>query len=211
MAAVNGDSGDWDIDAFLDGYKPRTKTVTIYQRGDLVDEHARLESNLAASATGGDPDQAREILARIKAITAELEGSGRTFHVEACSHDEWYQLLVAHPATDDERKAMPNSAVGAEFQAHAMALCVRRPKVSVAQAKRMRAGMRPDDFDRLWLAVIDCVEGQVEVPKSGLATAVASLFDASSTPPANRAARRRSSSAAKGARSRSTSTTKKAG
>lgn len=211
MAEGNGDSGDWDIDAFLDGYKRRTKTVTIYQRGDLVDEHARLEAELAASAADGDPDQARKILDRIKAITMELEGSGRTFHLEACSHDEWYQLMATNPPTEDERKAMPGSAVGADFQAHAMAACVRQPQVSVDQAQRMRASMRPDDYDRLWLAVIECVEGQVEVPKSGLATAVASLFDASSTPRGNRAARRRSSSAGKGARSPSTSTTKKAG
>lgn len=207
----NGDSEGWDVDAFLDGYKPRTATVTIYQRGDLVAEHARLETELAQSAADGDPDRTREVLARIKAAAADLEGSGREFHVEACSHDEWYQLMVDHPPDDAERQARPNSAVGADFQAHALARCVRSPKVSVAQARRMRADMRPDDFDRVWLAVIECVEGAVEVPKSGLATAVASLFDASSTPRGNRASRRRSSSAAKGGRSSSTSTTRKAG
>jgi hypothetical protein len=213
MADDNGDG--WDLDEFLDGYQRRRKTVTLYGRGDLVDEHARLEAELVqvgstADVDDGDADRVRDILDRIKTAEAELAASGREFTVEACSHDEWYRLMVDHPPSEAERKSNPNTAVGAVFQAHAVARCVVTPKVTITQAKRMRAEMRPDDFDRLWMAVIECVEGGVEVPKSGLATAVAKLFDSSSTPPGNRASRRRSSSAGAAARSKSTRTTKKA-
>jgi len=210
MSEGNGDSGDWDVDAFLDGYKPRTKTVTIYQRGDLVDEHAHLEAELARAAAAGEEAEAKATLERLLAVEAELGGSGRTFDIEACSHDEWYRLMAAHPPTEAERQADPESAVGADFQAHAIAACARRPALTETQVRRMRAALRPDDFDRLWLAAIESVKGQVEAPKSELATAVAQLFAVSSTPPAKRARPRRSSSAGNGGRSPSTSTDRKA-
>lgn len=206
----------FDVDAFLDGYRPRVEPVELVQRGDLVSEHARLEGELAEAAGSGSSDddghveRSQELAERIVALEAEIEASKATFTFSSCSHEAWYRLMAEHPPSNEERAAQPQAAVGTEFQIHALAECSRSPKLTVAQARRMR-DMRPDDFDRCWLAVVQANEGQVVVPKSAMATAVRGLLERSSTNRKARRSRGRSSPAANGKASRSTSTTKTAG
>jgi hypothetical protein len=201
----------FDVDAFLDGYKRRVETATISQRADLLAEHARLEADLARKGAGEDVDGFEKTLESLEAVEAQMEGSLQVFSFEACGHEDWYGLLVAHPPSEAETVAMPNSLAGKDFQVHAIAECSKSPKLTVKQVRRMQREWRPDDFDRLWLAVVTANEGAVELPKSGLATAARALYDKRST---NRKARRspgRRGSAGNAGQSPNTSTTTKAG
>lgn len=206
MAGTNGNGHEpFDLDGWLAGYETRRKTVVVYQRPRLVDRLAEIDVELAELSLRDDAEietRAKTLADEAKRVNADLEASARQFTVQACSHEDWYRLMATHAPTDGNR---------ADFDAHAIALCLVDPKVTPEQAKQLAETLRPDDWDRIRLAVIEVVEGAVEVPKSGLATAVANLFEKSSTPPRNRAQRRASSSAGGGKRSRSTTTTRKAG
>lgn len=206
----------FDVDAFLDGYRAPVETVVIYQRADLLGEHTRLETEMAEVIEAGESDddghleRVRELSERMEAVKAELEASARDFAFTSISHEDWYGLMGEHPPTDDERRTTPNAAVGAEFQIRTLAACSRDPKLTVAQARKMRK-MRADDFDRCWIAVVACNEGPVTVPKFGMGTAAAQLFAKHSTNRKARRSRGRSGAAANGKASRSTSTTGKGG
>lgn len=202
---------DFDVDAFLDGYERRVERVTVCARGDLLAEHSSLEAQLAEAGRGDDPDAAKHLAQRIAEIEEQIRASEREFTFQAISHEGWYRLLVEHPPTDEERAKRPEVVGGEDFQIAATAACSVSPKLTQEQVGRMRTILRPDDFDRLWMAVVRCNEGATVAPKSGLATAVRDLYAKLPTTSEPTASRGRRSSAGSAGRSRRTSTTKKAG
>lgn len=206
---------DFDVDAFLDGYQQRQETVEIQQRGDLVAEHARLEAELArlgetgSSDDDGHLDQVQQVLDRIGETERLLEEGKRSFTVQAISRQAWYDLLADHPPSEKERQRHPQASAGVDFQVHALAACSVSPKLTIEQARRL-LDTRADDFDRLWMAVVQANEGGVVVPKSGLASAARGIFEQRSTNRKARRSRGASGPAANGKASRNTTTTKKA-
>lgn len=200
---------DFDVDEWLDDYQPRSETVQVCQRADLLADHTRLEAELGRVSETGDVDAAKTLTDRIRDLEARIEASQREFSFTSLGREDWYNLIAAHPPSDEERKR--NQIVSDDFGLHAIAACSTEPKLTVDQVRKMRAKLRPDDYDRIWLAVQVVNEGEVVAPKSGLATVVAGLFEKSSTTSARKGSRGGGSSATANGRSRRTTTTKRAG
>lgn len=204
----------FDVDAWLDGYKPAERTVTLYARGDLADEHAHAQQELAEAGLSGQSDddgtleRAQALAERITEIEAEMEASKRTFLFRSMGWETWYRLVAEHPATDAERAEGHKEEVSRGFWHHAIAAASVEPKLTTAQAERMQE-LSPVDYDQLRAAVQSVHEEVVTAPKSPMAGAVRQLLDASSTNRSQRRSRGRSGGAANGAQSRSTTTTKK--
>lgn len=202
---------DFDVDAFLDGYKPTVVSVQICQRNDLHAEHARLEAELAEASRGDDMEAPKRIAQQIVETQTQIAEATKTFTFQSIPRDQWYELIVKNPPSDEEAQETPGAVVGKQFQDRAIAACSVSPKLTEAQAKRMRQ-MRPADFDRVWVAVSQACETEVvAAPKSGLATAVLALYEKSSTTSGRKASRGRRSPAGAARASQPTSTTKKAG
>lgn len=210
-------SDGFDVDAFLDGYEHRVESATIYRRNDLVAEIGRLEAELAEVAqTGatdddGHVDRARDLSERIDAARSELEASKKVFWFQSIPRDDWALLVLQHPPSEEDRKAAQGrDAVARSFWPEAIAACSLDPPLSVEQAKRMMQ-WRVEDSDAVCAAVMTANQAVTAAPKSPMATAVAQALAGSSTSPKGKESRGGSSMAGKGARSRSTGTTKKAG
>lgn len=206
---MSASNGSFDVDAFLDGYTRRRKTVTLYRAGHLLEERERLEAEVGSLAVKPDSsdDELRGLVARIEELDAEYAASAIEVTVSACGTEEWNDLVLRYPPTDEDRKADPDAAVGREFEDHALALCLH---ATVEGVRRLRTELRPADWQELYQAMVEVNSGGGDVPKSPLPTAVASLRASRSTNRKQRRSHGASGRAGNGKASRSTSTTKKA-
>jgi len=86
---------DFDVDAWIDDYQPHTVEVRICTRFGLLDQHARLEQELATSTT----DAKRRTLARkVVKLEQEIEAVEKVF-VFTDIGGQWLDLIGKHPPT----------------------------------------------------------------------------------------------------------------
>ena len=89
--------------------KPRTETVRLCLRGDLLARHEQLEQDLARAReldeATNEPDTAPAIAREIKALEAEIREAEVPFVFESIGQSAWSDLLAEHPPTKEEREA----------------------------------------------------------------------------------------------------------
>lgn len=191
--------------------QPRTETVPVCARGDLVDRHAALLAELADAveranesslAGGSDPDVER-IHAEIEAVQDEQAASTTTFTLESIGALAWSNLLRAHTP----RKGVDHGLAFnlATFPPAAVAACVTDPPMSVEQATALYGSdtepgvLHSAEWDRLFSAAYTLNERTTPHPK--LPAAIESLLRSgrSSTSAANEESLAPSSSVDSGA------------
>lgn len=201
----------FDVDAWLDSHQRRRTPVTVSLDYVLVAEHQRLDVELQAALLdpGSGREQCLELARRIVAFEKDLATSGKTFVFEERSHEEWADLMRAHPPTDEqlakERLVDHNPDT---FPVAAIAACAVSPTLTEAQARRMRQTLGNADFHTLWEAVVMLNREVMVAPKSQLAGVVLQVNNGFSATPARKVSPARRSSAASAARSRRTTAPK---
>lgn len=172
---------DFDVDDWIDGYEPRTVEVRICTRYDLLDQHAKLEGQLAVE-TG---DARRKTLARkITKLETEIETLEKVF-VFADFGGQWMDLIGHHPPTKAQLDADKNLDHNPEtFPVAAVAASSSQPKLTEDQVKKLRARLQHTQWQKIWGAVLEANLGLASAPKSVLAGLVLRRNGASGTTPA---------------------------
>lgn len=172
---------DFDVDAWLDDYQPHTAEARICTRFDLLDQHARLEQDLATATT----DAKRRTLARkVVKLEAEIEAVEKVFTF-ADIGGQWLDLIGKHPPTKDQLVADKNLDHNPEtFPIAAVAASSSQPKLTDDQVKKLRGKLQFVQWQKLWAATLEANLGLALAPKSLLAGAVLRRNGGSGTTPA---------------------------
>jgi len=172
---------DFDVDAWLDDYQPHTAEARICTRFDLLEQHAKLEQDLAVAAT----ESRRKTIARkVVKLEAEIEAVEKVFTF-ADIGGQWLDLIGKHPPTKDQLTADRVLDHNPEtFPVAAIVASSSTPKLTEAQVKRLREKLQFVQWQKLWAATLEANLGMVGVPKSLLAGAVLRQNGGSGTTPA---------------------------
>lgn len=174
------------IDDVLAQARPKTTTVKVCLRGDLLAQHDQLEAELAEArrkdALSNKPDAAGKVAERIEALQADLDATAVSFTFQAVGQKRWTDLLLEHPPTDEDR------AEGAAFNPRtfpvaAIAESCAEPSMTREQADRLFEVCNFGQWEQLWSA---CIAANVEgtsIPFSYAASAVLRGYATSSEQP----------------------------
>lgn len=169
---------DFDVDAWINDYKPKTVETRICTRYDLLEQHANLEAQLAVETTVAR----RKTLARkVVKLEAEIEAIEKVFTF-ADIGGQWMDLIGQHPPTKAQLEVDKNLDHDPEtFPVVAIAASSSQPKLTEDQVKRMRTKLQHAQWEKIWGAVLQANLGMVTVPKSVLAGLVLRRNGASGT------------------------------
>jgi len=172
---------DFDVDAWLDGYQPHTAEARICTRFDLLEQHAKLEQDLATAPT----DAKRRTLARkVVKLEAEIEAVEKVFTF-ADIGGAWLDLIGKHPPTKDQLAADRNLDHNPEtFPIAAVAASSSVPDLTEDQVKKLRGKLQFTQWQKLWAATLEANLGLATAPKSLLAGVVLRRNGGSGTTPA---------------------------
>ncbi len=166
-------------------HTPRTDSVRVCMRGDLVAEIARLEQQMARQQVADErtntPDLAPEIARRILDLQAEAAAHEREFVFTAIGQRAWSALLADHPPTDEQRKAgadhnpetFPYEAVAAS--------CTSVAGGTGQDVRRLADRLSLGDWTRIWNCCLAVNLGGTVLPKCAGATALLQPSGPSST------------------------------
>lgn len=174
------------FDDVLAQVRPKTVTVRVCLRGDLLAQHEQLEAELAAArrldATVNLPDRAPDVAHRVKEMEEQLDAAATTFTFEAVGQKKWTDLLVQHRPTAEDR------AEGYEFNPQtfpqvAIAASATEPKMTTEQSQRLFEVLNFGQWQQLWSACLAAnVEG-TDVPFSAAASAILRGYEMKSAQP----------------------------
>lgn len=181
---------DFDVDAWLDDYQPHTVEARVCTRFDLVDQHAKLEAELATSTEDG---HRRTLARKITKLEAEIEAVEKVFTFTDIG-GRWLDLIGQHPPTKAQLDADKNLDHNpATFPVAAVAASSAEPKLTVDQVQKMRGKLQLAQWQKIWAAVLEANLGMAEAPKSLLAGVVLRRNGGSGTTPARKGSRAASS------------------
>lgn len=165
----------FDVDALLASAAPRTREVRVCARGDLVDRHAHLVSQLAAlekahtGSLAGNPE-VQAVSAEIVAVEAEQEASTLTFHLTSIGRRKWAGILADHPPRKQDKGMGYNPET---FPPAAVAACCTSPALSEDQAVRLTEKLPEGEWGKLWVTCLNLNLSETPHPKLGAATELA--------------------------------------
>lgn len=163
------------IDEVLAQARPKTTTVRVCLRGDLLGQHEALERELAEARRLDESEnrhaEAPGVARRLQELEAEIDKAQVQFTFEAVGQKAWTDLGAEHPPTEADRE------VGLEFNGRtfpvaAIAASAVEPKMSVEQAQQLFTRLNFGQWRVLWGGCLAAnVEG-TDVPFSAAASAV---------------------------------------
>lgn len=152
---------------------PQTVTVPVVVRGDLADEVARLERDLADTVRADEQlNRLPEAPAARERLAAALDAAtAATVEVtfQAIGRRRWRQLLAEHPPSDEERTAGAEHAETFVWAAMAAA-SVRPTGATPATVEAFCDTLTDGQLGVLWAACVSVNTGVVTLPKSGTGT-----------------------------------------
>lgn len=157
--------------------KPRTITVPVCARGDLVDAHDAATSELAThrgdsgSLAGGADASIAAVAQRVSDIEAEMEASTVPYKVQSIGRKAWADLKALHLPTREQAKQGLDVNMGTFPQAAIAASCVE-PSVSPAESEQLTQVLPEGEWNKLWSAVLGVNLGVMDTPKSAAAAAI---------------------------------------
>lgn len=169
MSKKNITPAEFDFDAWLSGASRPTRSVKMYQRGDLLAERDELvrqielaeqlsggevvEESLTDTHTFSDSEPLRE---RYAELLEEFHNSALEVRVTSLDRDERNAVLTeaieAGVARTDER----------EFTLWLLAAGIQSPRVNVDQLRAMRAKVGDSQFDLVVEAYNELQSGEIE-------------------------------------------------
>lgn len=156
----------FDVNEFLGAYKAPRFPVSITLRADLQAELAQLNDELVSLPKSEAMNNPRpvEIVEEMKRIVDELKASQRTFEFEAIGAYAYQKLQDAHPALP---KAKAEGAIVhlETFYPAVVAACSVEPKLTVADAEKLRERLSDNQWTKLVSAAIGVNLGDDATPK----------------------------------------------
>lgn len=175
----------FSVDDFLGEFEAPTVEVPVCPRADLLEEHRRLDRELAEAGKRGDigglaGSGTRQLAEQVRDLETQIEGATRTFRFRALSRRRWLALQAQHPPSKADKadgwgynpETLPVAAIAA---------CAVEPTMTEEQAGKLADLLPLGEFSRIWVAVNNLNLGANEAPKSVLATAILRTNGASST------------------------------
>lgn len=162
----------FDVDEFLGGLTPRTVSVRVCSRRDLLEEHKRLEAELGeVSRTGGrgleGNPEAERLALRLHDLEGEIEGAQREFVFRSIGARAWSDLLAKHPPSREHKKVAPGIDYDPDsFPAAAVAASAYEPELSLQQARQLEEVLTVSEWAALWGAALNANIGGDDNPKS---------------------------------------------
>lgn len=164
-----------NIDEVLAQATPKTTTVRVCLRGDLLAQHEQLERELAEARRLDEVEnrhvEAPGIARRLQELEAEIDKAQVEFTFAAVGQKAWTDLGAEHPPTDADREAGLDFN-GRTFPVAAIAASAVDPKMSVEHSAKLFEKLNFGQWQLLWGA---CLAANVEgtsVPFSAAASAV---------------------------------------
>lgn len=166
-------------------HQPRTDSVRVCMRGDLVAEIGRLEQQFNRQRLEDErtnaPNLAPELARRILDLQAEAAGHEREFVFTAIGQRAWSALLADHPPTDEQRKSgadhnpetFPYEAVAAS--------CTSVTGGTGQDVQALADRLSLGDWTRIWNCCLAVNLGGTVLPKCAGATELLRPSEPSST------------------------------
>lgn len=196
-----------DLDELIATASPRTQTVQVCARGDLVARHEELVEQLGATAgtgsLGGNSD-AHRISEEIVAVEEAMDASTLSITLRSVSRKVWADLLAKHPPGREHKGQDHNPET---FPPAALAACAVEPPITVEQATKLADTLPTGEWNKLWLAMIGLNVVAMPHPKLAAATELLRANGRSSTTSADTDSLAAPSSAGSGEASPPTTTT----
>jgi hypothetical protein len=166
--------------------KPRTATVRLCLRGDLAQEHERLEGELAEARRydeqTNEPNTAPAIARRIRDIEAQMRDDEVEFVFSAIGKTRWSDLLAEHPPTKDQKADLRLDHNPETFSVAAIAASLTEPAdASLEDVEQLAEVLSVGQWAKLWSACIAANIGGDTPGESSAASAVLRAFEQSST------------------------------
>lgn len=163
---------DFDVDAWLNDYKPYIATAKVTGRADLIAEHARLDSAWADAKNDAkdvmhDPTEKAAERA-LRECQAAIEASERTYTFQSAGHQAWQNLKRKFPPSEDQRKTGLDIDLE-PFSVAVLSACSLKPKLTEEQGRRMLEILPPGEYEKLYRAVLEANGEVLGPPKSVLA------------------------------------------
>lgn len=171
---------------------PKTVTVRVCLRGDLLARHAYLEQELAAARRLDETEnrlpEARGIAEQIQALETEIEGSLVQFTFQCIGQRAWTDLLLEYPPTAEQKEQWREEGIGYGFNPEtfppvAVAKAAIEPKMTEADAESLYRLMSFNEWQRLWGACLAANVEAADVPFSLAASAVLRGYELKSEQP----------------------------
>ena len=180
--------------------KPRTATVRLCLRGDLAQEHERLERELTETRKADDDSlagspQAAELAGRIQDIESEMREDETEFTFRAIGKTAWSDLIAKHPPTKDQKEMRLDHNPETFSVAAITASLVDPADATLEEVEALAEVLSIGQWGRLWSACCDANIGADEPGESSAASAVLRDSKLSSTTAASAASPAASSSA----------------
>ncbi|OLT24420.1 hypothetical protein BJF79_13845 [Actinomadura sp. CNU-125] len=191
-----------DFEKLLAGAKLPETGVPICLRGDLAVEFERLETDLAEAREAEERDdslaaggQAREIAEQIEDLRQTMQDHTHTFRLRALPRKKWRDLLEEHPPREDNAADTQFGVNNATFPTVLIAASCLDPVMTEQQVDQLFEVLTEGQMLELYGAALALNRGSVNVPKSGLASAILARPAPKSKPPERGASRGGGSSA----------------
>lgn len=156
---------------------PRTVTVPVCARGDLVDAHDKIERQLAGqrqpnsgSLAGSAAPDLTDLARELQDLEAEIEANTVTYTVRSIGKRAWSDLKRQHPPTREEAKRGIDANMDT-FPPVAIAACCD-PEITVEQSEQLTQVLPEGEWNKLWAAVLGVNLGVLDTPKSAAAAAI---------------------------------------
>lgn len=164
-------AADTTIDEVLAEITPRTATVRVLLRQDLVEHHTRLDAALNAAVLADQHENrtpvAPTLAAELRTLEAEIDAAKRTFHFKAIGKRKWADLLAQHPPTKEQLKVHGRLDHNpATFPSAAIAATCTSPAMTLEQVAQLEDALNQTQFDLLWGTCLEANVGGGSDPKS---------------------------------------------
>jgi hypothetical protein len=179
MAAKKG-----GIEQVLKQARPKTVTVQVCLRGDLLDAHEQAGIELAAARRVSETENAYsgapEIARRLQDLEAEIDAAHTPFTFTAVGQKRWTDLYVAAGLTEEMPETDPAYL---DWMLSAIAASCTAPEMTVADVDKLFNICNFGQWQILWQGCLNAnVEG-IRVPFSAAASAVLRGYETKSDSP----------------------------
>lgn len=172
-----GDRAKKSLGDVIAHVRPRTKTVRVCLRGDLAEQHERLEDELAEARRRdeqtNEPNQAPAIARQIAALEADIKEQSVDFTFQAIGKTAWSDLLAKHPPTKAQKELRLDHNPETFSTAAIAASLVDPGDVTLEQVEQLAEHLSLGQWRRIWEA---CIAANVDGDDPGESSAASLLL-----------------------------------
>jgi hypothetical protein len=179
-------SGGPDIEKVLASVRPKTSSVRVCLRGDLLAQYEELERELSEAIrldmTENRHAEAPVVAAKVAKLQEKIKAAEVEFTFTAIGQQAWTDLVVQYPATERDRE-MGLDFDASTFPIAAVAKTCTSPAMTLAQATTLYERLNGGQWGELWQACLRANVAGADIPFSLAASAILRGSETKSEPP----------------------------